>query len=144
MSFKVCARFIAAGVLLLGAAARQLFSVSWFYCAAGPVCERRLAARAASPGSCRRIRSAPAPVRGALVTISADELPNGRATLTDADGRFRFDGLPAGRFVVTASKAPFITAAFGAKRSGTAGTAITVAAGQRLAGRRRPSSVAAR
>ena len=76
--------------------------------------------------------SAPVPVRGALVTISADELPAGRATLTDTEGRFRFEGLPAGRFVVTASKAPFITTAFGAKRSGAAGTAIAVAAGQRV------------
>ncbi len=131
MSFKVCARFIAAGVLLLGAAPASSSP------SPGSIAQRdRFANEAGGTSSLAGIvqtdTSAPAPVRGALVTISADELPAGRATLTDADGRFRFDGLPAGRFVVTASKAPFITAAFGAKRSGTAGTAITVAAGQRL------------
>ena len=149
MSFKVCARFIAAGVLLLGAAPASspsplaLPPTRLSPCSpALPPCPRSIAQRdrfANEAGGTSRLAgivqtdtSAPAPVRGALVTISGDELPAGRATLTDADGRFRFDGLPAGRFVVTASKPPFITTAFGAKRSGAAGTAIAVAVGQRV------------
>ena len=76
--------------------------------------------------------SAPSPVRGAVVTLSGAELPAGRAIMADANGRFAFGELPAGRYTLTASKAPFITAAYGAKRPGAAGVPLTVAAGQRI------------
>ena len=75
---------------------------------------------------------APAPVRGAMVSLSGVELPGGRAMLSDANGRFTFHELPAGRYTLTVTKPPFITAAFGAKRPGGAGVPLTLAAGQQL------------
>jgi protocatechuate 3,4-dioxygenase beta subunit len=74
-----------------------------------------------------------APVRRAIVTVTGSELALGRSAITDDEGRFRFDGLPAGRFTLTASRPAFLTSAYGAKGPGRPGTAVTVAAGQRVA-----------
>jgi hypothetical protein len=53
---------------------------------------------------------------------------------TDDEGAFRFDQLPAGQYTLSAGKAGYLTAAYGQKRpgSGTPGTPISLAAGQRL------------
>jgi hypothetical protein len=104
--------------------------------AAGPVAQRD---RASGPAGTSAISgvvvtdtSAPSPVRGAVVTLSGAELPAGRAIMADVNGRFAFGELPAGRYTLTASKAPFMTAAYGAKRPGAAGVPLTLAAGQRI------------
>jgi hypothetical protein len=55
-----------------------------------------------------------------------------RVTSTDRDGRFSFANLPADRYVVGASKPPFLGTVAGARRPGHAGTAIVVAEGQRI------------
>ena len=78
--------------------------------------------------------TASAPVRGAVVTLSGEGLPTARTVVTDDEGRFAFGALPAGRFMVSAKKAPFVTTAYGARRPGRPGTAITVAAGQQVTG----------
>jgi hypothetical protein len=44
------------------------------------------------------------PVRRAIVTIRGSGLGVSRSTITDDDGRFSFDTLPAGRFIVTAAR----------------------------------------
>ncbi len=73
------------------------------------------------------------PVRRAVVTLSSAELPIGRASITDDNGRFSFEKLPAGRFTLSATKPAFLSASYGATRPGRAGVPIGLAAGQRLA-----------
>jgi hypothetical protein len=75
----------------------------------------------------------PSPVRRALVTITAAELSLPLSAVTDDEGRFTLGDLPAGRFTVTAERKPFLTASYGAARSGDPGTPIAVAAGQHAA-----------
>jgi hypothetical protein len=72
----------------------------------------------------------PSPVRRALVTITAAELSVPLGAVTDDEVRFTVGDLPAGRFIVTAERKPFLTSSYGATRSEDAGTPIAVAAGQ--------------
>jgi hypothetical protein len=74
------------------------------------------------------------PVRRAIVTLAGSGLGIDRSVVTDEAGHFSFDRLPAGSFTVTASKAAYLTAAYGATRPGRAGTPIAVAAGQPITG----------
>ena len=53
-----------------------------------------------------------------------------RVTTTDADGRFEFTELPAGRFTVNATKAGYVTLQFGQRRPFETGTPVSVADGQ--------------
>jgi protocatechuate 3,4-dioxygenase beta subunit len=72
-----------------------------------------------------------APVRRAQVRISgSDILP--KTAVTDADGRYEFRDLPAGRFTLTASKAGFVTINYGQTRPFEAGKALELAEGQAL------------
>src|SRR5262245_26586938 len=48
------------------------------------------------------------PVRRARVFVSAPQLPEGRATLTDDAGAFELSDLPEGRYTLTVSKTGFI------------------------------------
>jgi hypothetical protein len=73
------------------------------------------------------------PVRRAVVTLTGDGLHPSRGAITDDEGRFALRGLPAGRFLLTAERGGYVTSAYGAKRPGRAGTAITVAGGQQIA-----------
>jgi hypothetical protein len=70
------------------------------------------------------------PARRTVVTLAGAELRPSRGAITDDQGRFVFDRLPAGRFMLTAVRTSFITSQFGAKRAGRPGTAIAVGAGQ--------------
>lgn len=65
------------------------------------------------------------PVRRAWVTLSASGSED-RRTVTDDDGRFAFEGLGEGRYIVTATKAAYLPAAFGATRPGRQGTSVAV------------------
>jgi protocatechuate 3,4-dioxygenase beta subunit len=49
-----------------------------------------------------------------------------RVTTTDADGRFQFAELPAGRFTITADKAGYVTLQYGQRRPFEAGTPVIV------------------
>jgi hypothetical protein len=69
------------------------------------------------------------PVRGAVVTIAGGGLSS-HSTITDDSGAFLFEGVPAGRFTLTATKPAYIAAAFGASRPGRPGTPLTLAAGE--------------
>ena len=72
------------------------------------------------------------PVRRAVVTVAGSGLVPSRSAITDDDGRFSIERLPAGRFTITVSRASFITSTYGAKRPGKPGTPVIVAAGQRV------------
>lgn len=72
------------------------------------------------------------PVRRARVNLSGTELRGQRSTVTDDEGRFVFTQIPAGRYTMTASKAGFVSIAYGAKTAGRAGTPIQLADGQKL------------
>lgn len=75
-----------------------------------------------------------APVRRAVVTMSGQGLVPSRSAITDDDGRFLIERLPAGRFTVSVSRASFVTSIYGAKRPGKPGTPVAIAAGQRVTG----------
>jgi len=72
------------------------------------------------------------PVPAARLTLSGAGLRVSPTTVADARGRFTFVGLPAGRFIVTAFKVGHVRMQYGARVPGGAGTAIALAAGQRL------------
>ena len=72
----------------------------------------------------------PKPLRRARVTLNGGGLSPGRTTITEEDGTFVFDGLPAGRYTVAATKDGYVSMNYGAMRSGRPGTAIAIAPGE--------------
>jgi len=70
------------------------------------------------------------PIRRAQVRAQSGELRANRLVSTDAQGRFEFKDLPAGRWNLTASKAGFMTLRYGQKRSFEAGSPIEIADAQ--------------
>jgi hypothetical protein len=73
------------------------------------------------------------PVSRARVMITAgNDLPGGRAALTDESGLFDFTELPAGRYTVTASKSGYVTISYGQRRPLQAGTPLQLAEGQHI------------
>ena len=57
-----------------------------------------------------------APLRRAQVRLSAAELRVNRAATTDADGRYEFPELPAGRYNLTVSRSGYVSLSFGQQR----------------------------
>ena len=55
-----------------------------------------------------------------------------RAATTDDSGRFRFDALPAGEFIVTANRMGFLPTTYGAAKPDRPGTPIRIDRGQRV------------
>lgn len=76
----------------------------------------------------------PRPLRRVRVGLTSSDRRVGRTTVTDDAGRFSFAGLPAGRFLLTATKSGYVTTSFGAHRPNRQGTAIGVADGQQITG----------
>jgi hypothetical protein len=74
----------------------------------------------------------PQPLRRAIVTLRADGLPDGRSTISDDDGRFAFEGLPAGRFTLSATKPAFLPGALGSSRPGRPAVPLPLAVGQQI------------
>ena len=72
------------------------------------------------------------PLRRAVVTISGEALPDARSVISDDSGRFTIGRLPSGTFMVTARKAAYLEARYGAARPGRAGSPIVLTAGQRV------------
>jgi hypothetical protein len=56
------------------------------------------------------------PLRKAQVRVMAPELRENRMTTTDADGRYEFKELPAGRYNVSASKGSYVGLSYGQQR----------------------------
>jgi protocatechuate 3,4-dioxygenase beta subunit len=73
-----------------------------------------------------------APLRRAQVQGFAAEGQVRRTTTTDADGRYEFADLPPGRFIVSVTKAGYVTLQYGQRRTFEAGTPITVGEGQQI------------
>jgi hypothetical protein len=67
-----------------------------------------------------------APIRRAQVRATSGG-GRGRLTTTDAEGRFEFKDLPAGRWDISASKAGFVTLRYGQRRPFEAGRPIELA-----------------
>ncbi len=68
----------------------------------------------------------PQPIRRAAVTVVNVEGSVTRTTSTNEAGRFSLAGLPAGRYTLSASKAPFLRQSYGSKRVDLPGTTITL------------------
>jgi protocatechuate 3,4-dioxygenase beta subunit len=71
------------------------------------------------------------PVRRAQVRLSGPDVGVRTAT-TDAEGRYEFRDLPAGRFMINATKAGYVSLQYGQTRPFEAGKAIDLADGQAL------------
>jgi Carboxypeptidase regulatory-like domain len=72
------------------------------------------------------------PLRRVRVGITTSDRQVGRTTVTDDDGRFGFAALPAGRYMLNATKQGYVTTAYGAKRPNRPGTALVLTDGQHL------------
>jgi protocatechuate 3,4-dioxygenase beta subunit len=73
----------------------------------------------------------PRPLRHAIVTATAAEMPGARQAVTDDEGRFAFSNLPPGRYSLVAEKPGYVKTFHGSKRpGGTQGTPVAVLAGQ--------------
>lgn len=74
------------------------------------------------------------PLRHAQVRLSGTSVPEGQSTTTDREGAYEFRGLPAGRYVVTASKAGFVSLQYGQPRAQEPGRPVDVAVDQAVEG----------
>lgn len=70
-------------------------------------------------------------VRRAQVRLSGQEVGS-RLAITDTEGRFTFDSLPAGRVMVSASKPGYVSVSYGQTRPFESGKAIELTEGQIL------------
>ena len=74
------------------------------------------------------------PVRRATVRLSPVVPGPPRSTTSDDVGRFRFEGVAAGQFLLAATKPGYLESTFGQRQpgSGRPGTPLSVSAGQRI------------
>ena len=73
------------------------------------------------------------PVRNASVTLTGAPLGHSLMVLTDADGRFVFNALPAGRFTLTAAKPTYLSMSFGQNApDGGPGVPISLGDGEQI------------
>jgi hypothetical protein len=64
--------------------------------------------------------------------IAGGGLGLSRSAVTDDQGRFLIDHLPAGRYTLNANRSQYLAASYGQKRPGRPGTTVSLAEGQRL------------
>ena len=76
----------------------------------------------------------PQPVRRAIVALSGGPLALSLNAITDDEGRFEIADVPAGRLTISASRASYVTIAYGASAPGRVGVPLVVEAGQRVTG----------
>ncbi len=76
----------------------------------------------------------PQPVRRAIVTLAGGPLALSLNAITDDEGRFEIADVPGGRFTISASRASYVTIAYGASAPGRVGVPLVVEAGQRVTG----------
>ena len=77
-------------------------------------------------------KSPSTPARRAIVTLSGAGVPLGRSVVTDERGQFVLDRLPAGRFLLTATKPGYLPGMYGAARPGRTGVPVVITVGQRV------------
>ncbi len=71
------------------------------------------------------------PGPGLVTTLVGTGTPLSRTTVSDDQGRFVFDALPAGGFILTGMKEQYLTSSYGARQPGKPGTIIPLTDGQR-------------
>jgi protocatechuate 3,4-dioxygenase beta subunit len=72
------------------------------------------------------------PSPNAIVMVVGTDVALMRVTSADAQGRFSFAQLPAGKFLLGAGKSAHLAALYAARRPGRPGTVIALDAGQRM------------
>ena len=72
------------------------------------------------------------PLRKAQVRIVAGEIRENRMTTTDADGRYEFKEVPAGRYNITAQKGSYVSLQYGQQRPFEAGKPLEILDGQTI------------
>jgi protocatechuate 3,4-dioxygenase beta subunit len=70
------------------------------------------------------------PLRKAQVRITAGEIRENRLTSTDADGKYEFTSVVAGRYIVAASKGSYVQLQYGQQRPFEAGKPLEIHDGQ--------------
>ena len=71
------------------------------------------------------------PLRHAIVTATAAEMPGARQAIANDEGRFTFSNLPPGRYSFVVEKPGYVKTFYGSKRpGGTQGTPVAILAGQ--------------
>jgi hypothetical protein len=75
----------------------------------------------------------PQPVRRATVRLAGDIGTSGRLAGTDDNGRFSFEGLPSGTYMLSATKPGYVQSYYGSKHPGRGpGVPVAVAEAQRI------------
>jgi protocatechuate 3,4-dioxygenase beta subunit len=72
------------------------------------------------------------PLRRAVVRASSPEVREGRSVSTDAEGRWEFKDLPAGRFQISVQKGGYVPLSYGQRRPFEQGRPVDLAEGQRV------------
>jgi protocatechuate 3,4-dioxygenase beta subunit len=72
------------------------------------------------------------PLKGARVTLGGSQIAGGRSAVTDDSGVFDFQQLPEGRYNLNASKAGFVSLAYGQRRPMQPGTPLQLSTNQTL------------
>jgi protocatechuate 3,4-dioxygenase beta subunit len=70
------------------------------------------------------------PLRKAQVRIMAGEIRENRLAITDADGRYEFKEVKAGRYTISASKTSYVSLSYGQTRPFETGTPLEIKDGQ--------------
>lgn len=76
----------------------------------------------------------PKPIRRAHMSLQSVTIPDGYTAITEDDGSFIFERLPAGEFRLAAAKDAYVTTRYGAKGIGRPGRPIVLQAGESRAG----------
>lgn len=72
------------------------------------------------------------PIRRATLALTRSGANESRLTATDDAGRFLFDRLPAGTYLLAVSKGAYVSTSYGSPRSGLPGNPIPLTDGQRF------------
>lgn len=72
------------------------------------------------------------PVRRAVVTLTVADGTEALAAISDEDGRFTIEHVPAGHYALAASRPAYLTIPYGAHRPGGRGTLLVIRDGQHL------------
>ena len=72
------------------------------------------------------------PLRRAVVTLNSADRSTGRTAVADDQGRFTIANLPAGSYLLTASKRGWVTMLYGARAGGRPGRSVALADGERV------------
>jgi len=72
------------------------------------------------------------PLRRVMLRLSGEKLRQGRATVTDAQGRYEFKDLTAGRYTLSASKGGYVTLQYGQRGPKESGRALELTEHQTL------------